>query len=88
MRVGEHAIHSTKDMLYAYADTMFYAETAQGLENGALVGTVTEETVEVFPWWIPAMTALNAVALIVILSLVIPKNLFKKKRPENTEAVA
>lgn len=88
---AKYYVHkSAKDMLYAYADTTYYAETAQGLENGALVGTVTvtEETVDVFPWWIPCMTAVNAVALIVILALVIPKDLFKKKHPEDTEAVA
>ncbi|MBO5512659.1 MAG: glycoside hydrolase family 3 C-terminal domain-containing protein [Oscillospiraceae bacterium] len=86
---AKYYVHkSAKDMLYAYADTMFYAETAQGLENGALVGTVTQETVAVFPWWIPCMTAFNAVALAVILYLAVPKDLFRKKGPGNTEVAA
>ncbi|MBP3570400.1 MAG: hypothetical protein J6M42_00435, partial [Clostridia bacterium] len=63
-------------------------ETAQGLENGALVGTVTQETVAVFPWWIPCMTAFNAVALAVILYLAVLKDLFRKKGPGNTEVAA
>lgn len=86
---AKYYVHkSAKDMLYAYADTMFYAETAQGLENGALVGTVTQETVAVFPWWIPCMTAFNAVALAVILYLAVPKDLFRKKGTGNTEVAA
>lgn len=47
---AKYYVHkSAKDLLYAYVDTMYYAETAQGLENGAIVGTVSG--VEVIPWW-------------------------------------
>ena len=69
---AKYYIHkSAKDMLYAYADTMFYAETAQGLENGAIVGTVVE-TNNVFAWWIPALAALN-IALLSAAALLVTK---------------
>ena len=86
---AKYYVHkSVKDMLYAYADTMFYAETAQGLESGALVGTLIETAVEVFPWWILGVTVLNAVAFGVILSLVIPKDWLKKNPSASTEKSA
>ena len=53
-------------------DTMYYAETAQGLENGAMIGTVTEGG-EVFAWWIPALAGLNTVVVATTLFVLIPK---------------
>ena len=76
---AKYYIHkSAKDLLFAYADTMFYAETAQGLENGSIVGTLVE-TDKVFAWWIPALALVNAIVLTIILSLLLPKAEPKKK---------
>ena len=77
---AKYYIHkAAKDLLYAYADTIFYSETAQGLENGALVGTVTN-TGEVFAWWIPALAVLNTIVLCIVFSLLIPKAEPKKQK--------
>jgi beta-glucosidase len=79
---AKYYIHkSAKDLLYAYADTMFYSETAQGLENGALVGTVTNSG-DVFAWWIPALAVLNTIVLCIVLSLLIPKAEPKKVKKD------
>ena len=56
---------SAKDMLYAYVDTLFYAETAQGLENGALVGVATGE--EVVAWWKTLVLLIDAVSVVLII---------------------
>ena len=78
---AKYYIHkSAKDILFAYADTMFYAETANGLENGAMVGTVTETNGGVFAWWIPLLTLVNAIVLTIIVSLLLPKAQPKKRR--------
>ena len=70
---AKYYIHkAAKDLLYAYADTMYYAATAQGLESGAIVGTITESE-EVFAWWIPALAVLNVLVLCIVFSLIIPK---------------
>jgi beta-glucosidase len=70
---AKYYIHkAAKDMLYAYADTMYYAQTAQGLENGAMVGTVTAGG-DVFAWWIPALAGLNTVVVGIALFVLIPK---------------
>ena len=68
---------SAKDLLYAYVDTMYYAETAQGLENGSIVGAVSG--VEVIPWW-------KTVAVLVdftVISLLVAWNVvcFVRRRP-------
>ena len=70
---AKYYIHkSAKDMLYAYADTMYYAETAQSLENGAMVGVVTE-TGDVFAWWVLALIPLDIALLSTALCFIIPK---------------
>ena len=70
---AKYYIHkAAKDMLYAYVDTMYYAETAQGLENGAMIGTVTEGG-DVFVWWVPALAGLNTVVVATTLFVLIPK---------------
>jgi beta-glucosidase len=62
---AKYYVHkSAKDLLYAYVDTMYYAETAQGLENGAIVGTVSG--VEVIPWWKTAVLGIDVAALIAL----------------------
>lgn len=48
---------SAKDILYAYADTINFAETAQGLEKGSLIG----DGVKVFPWWVILLVVMNVV---------------------------
>ena len=64
-------------MLYAYADTMHYAETAQGLESGVIVGTADSGSGAVFAWWILVLGFVNAGALTGIAILVDPrKSLF------------
>lgn len=74
---AKYYIHkAAKDILFAYADTLYYAETAQGLENGAMVGTVTQVEGGVFAWWIPLLTVVNAALLTALVSLFLPK---KKK---------
>ncbi len=50
---------SAKDILYTYADTLNYAETAQGLEKGSLIG----DGVKVFPWWVPLLVALDVLVV-------------------------
>jgi beta-glucosidase len=65
---AKYYVHkSAKDLLYAYVDTMYYAETAQGLENGAIVGVSVVG--DVFAWWILALTGLNIVGLTTIFLL-------------------
>ena len=82
---AKHYIHkAAKDLLYAYADTMFYAETAQGLESGAIVGTVTE-TKAVFVWWIPLLAVVNTIVISIIFGLIIPKAEPKKKKRKNDD---
>ena len=58
---------------------MYYAETAQGLESGAIIGTITV-TDDVFVWWIPVLMVVNTIVLAAILSLLIPKASKAKKR--------
>ena len=53
---------SAKDLLYAYVDTMYFAETAQGLENGSIVGAVSGA--DVIPWWKSAVLAIDATVLL------------------------
>ncbi len=61
---AKYYIHkAVKDMLYAYADTLHYAETAQGLESGAMVGTSGSGSGAVFAWWIPVLGLVNAVGI-------------------------
>lgn len=68
---------SAKDLLYAYVDTMYYAETAQGLENGSIVGAVSG--VEVIPWWktVAVLVDLTVISLLVAWNVVC----FVKRRP-------
>ena len=40
---------------------MFFAETAQGLENGSIVGAVSG--VDVIPWWKTAVLLIDITAL-------------------------
>ena len=62
---AKYYVHkSAKDLLYAYVDTMHYAETAQGLENGAIVGAVSGS--EVIPWWKTAVLAVDVAALLAL----------------------
>lgn len=48
---------STKDILFAYADTLHFSETTQGLEKGSMIG----ESVEVFAWWVIVLVALDVI---------------------------
>ncbi len=68
---------SAKDILYSYLDTKSFAETAQGLEKGSLIG----KSVEVFPWWIPVLIAIDvlAVGLCAFWTFL----LFRKKKDHN-----
>ena len=62
---GLQALHdSAKNILYNFADTRNYAETAQGLEKGELSGTTTD----VFAWWIPLLISLDVVIVLGMLS--------------------
>ena len=65
-------------MLYAYVDTMYYAETAQGLESGALVGTVTGE--EVFAWWKPLLFVIDVVVVVLLFVWLVSTFRSKKKQ--------
>ena len=71
-----YVFQAAKDMLYAYADTMYYAQTAQGLENGAIVGTVTETEGGVFAWWIPALAVINSAGITGAVALFFRKRFF------------
>ncbi len=55
---------SAKDILYSYVATKYYAETAQGLESGSLVGVTTGS--EVFAWWKPVVVAIDVFSLLMI----------------------
>ncbi len=71
---AKYYIHrAVKDMLYAYADTMNYAETAQGLESGAIVGTAGSGSGAVFAWWILLLGVVNAVGITAVVILVDPR---------------
>ena len=72
---AKKAIHqSAKNIIYTYADTVHFAETAQGLDKGSMIG----ESVEVFAWWIPVLV----VADVVVVGLLVTWGLllFKKKK--------
>lgn len=72
---AKKAIHqSAKNIIYTYADTVHFAETAQGLDKGSMIG----ESVEVFAWWIPVLV----VADVVVAGLLVTWGLllFKKKK--------
>ncbi len=56
--------NSAKSILYAYADTLNYSETALGLEKGSTIGT----SVEVFAWWVPLLVIVDIV-VVFLLSL-------------------
>ena len=56
---------SAKDVLYAYVETKFYAETAQGLESGSTVGVVT--TVEVIAWWKALILLIDFVSIVLLV---------------------
>ena len=60
---------SAKDMLYAYADTMYFSQTSQGLENSANVGVVVEDSSLVFAWWIPLLALVNSIGLTAVVCL-------------------
>lgn len=69
---------SAKDILFSYADAIHFAETAQGLEKGSLIG----ESVDVFAWWIPVLVAVDVVVAGVMglwAFLVIRKVILKKE---------
>ena len=68
---------SAKDLLYAYVDTMYFAETAQGLENGSIVGAVSGA--EVIPWWktVAVLVDFTAISLLVAWNVVC----FIKRKP-------
>lgn len=56
---AKYYIHkSAKDILYSYAETKHFAETAQGLESGSLIG----ETHDVFAWWVPVIIVIDVTA--------------------------
>ena len=63
---AKYYVHkSAKDMLYAYVDTMFYAETAQGLESGSLVGTITGT--ERIAWWKSVLLLIDVVSVVLLV---------------------
>ena len=55
---------SAKDILFAYADTLNYSETAQGLQKGSTITTPTD----VFEWWIPTLVTLEVVIIAGLLT--------------------
>ncbi len=55
---------SAKDILYSYAATKYYAETAQGLESGSLIGTVTGSPV--FAWWKPILLGIDVFSALML----------------------
>lgn len=63
---SKYYVHqSAKDVLYAYVETKFYAETAQGLESGSTVGVVT--TIEVIAWWKSLILLIDVVSIILMV---------------------
>ena len=68
IETSKYYVHqAAKDFIYAYVETKYYAATAQGLENSAMVGVSVAE--DVFPWWIPLLTLVNTVLLTSIIVL-------------------
>ncbi len=68
---------SAKDILFAYADTINFAETAQGLDKGSLIG----ESVTVFAWWVPVLIVVD-ITIAAVMGLWIFLILRKKKVKE------
>ena len=53
------AIHnSAKDILFAYADTLNFKATEQGLSKDSVIG----ESTEVFPWWVILLVGIDVTA--------------------------
>ena len=52
---------AAKDFVYAYVQTKYFEATAQGLDNNAIIGTVTQ--MDVFAWWIPLLVLVNSVTI-------------------------
>ncbi len=68
---AKYYVHkAAKDMLYAYADTMYFAQTSEGLENSANVGVMVEDASLVFAWWIPLLTLVNAIGITGVVFLI------------------
>jgi beta-glucosidase len=68
IETSKYYLHeAAQDFIYAYVETKDYAATAQGLENGAIVGVSVVG--DVFAWWILALTGLNIVGLTTIFLL-------------------
>ncbi len=68
---------SAKDILYSYLDTKSFAETAQGLEKGSLIG----KNVEVFAWWVPVLIVIDVLAVALCGFWIFL--LFRKKKNKN-----
>lgn len=58
---------SVKDVLYSYVATKYFAENAQGLEHGSLIGEATET----FAWWKPLLVGIDALCVLLMLRAVI-----------------
>lgn len=72
---------SAKDILFAYADAVHFAETSQGLDKGSLIG----DSIEVFAWWKPLLIVVDVVMFILLvvwmlLVFDVHKLIFKKLR--------
>lgn len=75
---------SAKDVLYSYTATKYYAETAQGLDKGSLIG----QSKEVYAWWIPVLISIDVLSglLIAFWMFMALRRTFKKDKViSNTE---
>ena len=75
---------SAKDVLYSYVATKYYAETAQGLDKGSLIG----QSKEVYAWWIPVLISIDVLSglLIAFWMFMALRRTFKKDKViSNTE---
>jgi beta-glucosidase len=68
---------SAKDILFAYADTLDFAATAQGLEKSSLI----VERSDIRPWWIPALIGIDNT--FIVLAIVWVGNAIKSYRKKN-----
>lgn len=77
---------SAKDILFSFADTKNFAETAQGLDKGSMIG----ESVEVFAWWVILLIAVDVimVAIMVLWGYLVLRTRKEKKGAKSASGKA
>ena len=77
LETTKYYVHqAAKDFVYAYVETKFYSQTANGFENTGTIGTVVDTSV--FTWWVPVLAVVNILGFTLVFAL--PFGGSKKRR--------